>query len=106
MFRRGRLLSIEKDVMNFIKGYFRDLLADFDTYKPAYETLIIKTKMEPKIDALLCYIMGQVVGIVNSMLEQAGLSVDEKADITESLYREIQVSIVKLREDLERRKYL
>ena len=31
--------------------------------------------MEPTIDTLLCYIMGQVVGIVNLMLDQAGLSV-------------------------------
>ena len=62
--------------------------------------------MEPSTDSLLCYTMGQVVGIVNFQLELAGLSIDEKADITESLYREIQVSIVKLREDLERQKYL
>ena len=61
--------------MYFIKGYFQDLLADFDIYKPVYETLIIKTRMEPTIDTLLCYIMGQVVGIVNLMLDQAGLSV-------------------------------
>jgi len=106
MLRRGRLSSIEKGVINFIEGYFKDLLADFDIYKPVYEQLIIKTMMEPTIDTLLCYIMGQVIGTVNLMLDQAGLSVDEKADITESLYREIQVSIVKLREDLERLKYL
>jgi len=50
MFRRGRLSNIEKDLMYFIKGYFKDLLADFDVYKPVYETLITKTMMEPSIE--------------------------------------------------------
>jgi len=74
MLRRGRLSSIEKGVINFIEGYFKDLLADFDIYKPVYEQLIIKTMMEPTIDTLLCYIMGQVIGTVNLMLDQALVS--------------------------------
>lgn len=106
MFRGGRLKNLEKDLLTYIRAYFSDIVADFDVYKPVYETVILKTMMEPSIDALLCYIMGQVVGMVNFQLELAGLSVDEKADITESLYREIQVSIVKLREDLERQKFV
>lgn len=106
MFRRNKLVDLEREVMTLIHAYFRGILADFDIYQPVYELVIQKTMMEPSTDALLCYIMGQIVGTVNFQLELAGLPVDEKADITESLYREIQVSIVKLREDLERQRFL
>ena len=98
--------DLERDVMAYIRGYFIDIFADFDLYKPVYETMIQSTMIEPSTDTLLCYILGQVMGMVSFQLELAGLSVDEKADITESLYQEIQFSIIKLRGDLERRQFL